>query len=87
METLTNQSGNDEMDGTSLKVISISLRIIALAVVASFGAVITSYFSVKIAKPPFNNIDQFVTNGQYKAASYSYNHAFFYVLIKVSYKN
>lgn len=65
-ETFCNQSGNDEMENLYMKILCILSRLAAVIIIASFGAVISSFVSVETFKIPFTNVEEFFKNGQYK---------------------
>lgn len=73
IETFYTQCGNDKIESFSLRLISITLRITAIIVIACYGAVITSFLAVKIPKIPFKNVHEFLENGEYRLALRSSN--------------
>ena len=83
LENFCNQSGNDNLRNTSIRIICISTRIAALITAISFGAVITSFFAVEIPEIPFTNLEEFVQNGHYKLVlnndSIEFMHSYFEV--------
>lgn len=66
LETICNQCGNDQIKTIPLRTLSFSLRISSFIVLGSFGAVVTSYLTVKIPLIPFTNRDEFIRNGKYR---------------------
>ena len=67
LECLCNQCGNDLSEDAHYRLLSISLRMIALICVTGlYGAVITSFFAYGVFQPPFKNLDEFIANGQYR---------------------
>lgn len=65
-ELFCSQTGNEEMETISLRIVGLSMGIIGMVIVNSFGAVITSFIAVHNFEIPFTNLDQFLENGQYK---------------------
>lgn len=66
LETFCNQCGNEVIETSPLRLIVISLRLIAIMSIAMYGAVITSFFAIEIFKLPFTNLEELVNNGEYK---------------------
>lgn len=66
LESFCNQCGNDFIENFSLRLICIALRLISLASIAFYGAIITSFFAVEVVEPPFTNLEEFVANGEYR---------------------
>lgn len=66
LETVCNQIGNKELRNISFRIISLSLRVIAMFLWTSFGAILTSFLSVKFPKPPFSNVTDFRHRDQYQ---------------------
>lgn len=69
LELLCNQCGNDGVQNAYIRIVSISLRIMVLFLAALYGAIITSYFSVEIFKPPFTSLQEFLKNRKYQVAT------------------
>ena len=65
-ESFCNQTGNDKMENIFLRIISLESRMIAIILMATFSAVITSFLTLEIPEIPFHNFQQFVRNGQFK---------------------
>lgn len=68
-ESISNQSGNDNVEKISCRIICISLRAASLFVLGSLGAVITSFLTVEIPQVPFTNLEEFSANGQYRVVT------------------
>lgn len=65
-ESFCNQCGNHIIENTTLREISILLRITAIIVLALYGATITSFLSVEVLKTPFRNFEEFLNQREYK---------------------
>lgn len=65
LETFCNQMGYENLNDIKFKIVSITLQITALFMIPAFGAEITSYLTVAVPQIPFNNLDEFIANGEY----------------------
>jgi hypothetical protein len=59
LEAMCNQSSGAELKNVSFRIASFSLRIISILSIAAYGAVITSFLTIKIPKEPFSNASEF----------------------------
>ena len=66
MEVLCNQCGNDRMENIPLRIVNIVLRLTALIMLSAYGAIITSFMTVKTIEIPFSNLEEFLQNGKFK---------------------
>ena len=66
IETFAGQCGNDNIQNPSLRTVCIVLRITVLMLVGFYGAVITSFFAIKLLEVPFKSKEEFLQNGQYR---------------------
>lgn len=67
LESLCNQSGSRfQYENIPFRILWVVLRMISYMALASFGAVITSFLTTEIPQIPFQNIEEFVQNGEYE---------------------
>lgn len=65
-ECLCSQDGGEDFKKISSRIVSIFMRFLAIMVIGSFGAVITSYLAVEIPEIPFKNLEEFDRHGRYQ---------------------
>lgn len=66
LETFCNQSGSPELKNTSFRILSISLSIVVIFAISSYGSMITTFFAVKFWEIPFSNLKEFLGRKQYR---------------------
>lgn len=70
LHSFCNQSGCHDLKNIHLRIVIITLRIVALLIIPAYGAVITSYLAVQIPRIPFSNLDEFIEDKGYVLAMY-----------------
>lgn len=68
-ESFCNQIGSEEFKNNSFRVACISFRFLALFIIPSYSAFITSFIAIRIPHIPFHNMEEFFKNGKYKLAT------------------
>ena len=72
LEYLCNQNGGNETETTALRILGLTCFLLSFVVLAVFGAVVTSYVSVKIFDVPFVDFQTFKQNGKYRLLCKAY---------------